>query len=665
MFLVAVVTMRLIAEEKRAGTLEPLLTAPVDAKDVVLGKFLGALGFYTTLWVPTLLYVLILRAYAPAGAAPDPGPIAAGYLGTLLVGAGAIALGLAASSVTRNQIVAALLSFVGLSMLLLVGVLGDALVRTGPWSPVLQYVNLFRHMDDFGRGIVDSRRVIYHLGLVALGLFAAVRALEVGQGTMRGRRAVGELVLLAAILVGVNALAARHFRRGDWTHGHTFALSEKTEQLLRDLKQPVDVIVFMLPTGEGANDLFSDVRELLERARRVTPKLHVEYVDIDREPERLRVVGKKYGVQGDDLVNGVIVVASGDQSKFITRDELADYSYGSEQRAPELKAWKGEQALDTALLAVTEAKAPLLCFTQGHGEPSIDSAEPGEYGDFVEELKRDHNQVRALDLSKKETSEVPRDCDVVVVAGPEQPFTAGESRPLAQYLERSGKLLAMIGPTFDPQVTRFASTGLEDLLERWGADLRNDLVVDEPRLRASVVAFGVTEGYADHPITAHLMHHRTVWSDVREVQPVSKPGIVAKPLITTSDASWGETDLGVYHATAQLQYDAKSDVKGPLPIAVASERTEGTGKGARLVVIGSSAIASNRQVLGYDRDFLLSSIAWLEHAEPKIAIGPRTPEHLRLELDDAQLRRILYLCVLGLPLFALLLGLGVFWVRRA
>jgi ABC-2 type transport system permease protein len=663
MFLVAVLTMRLVAEEKRTGTIEPLLTAPVDAVDVILGKFLGALGFYAALWVPTLLYVLILRSHAPAGGAPDPGPIAAGYLGTLLVGAGALALGLFASSVTRNQILAALLSFVMLAMMLLVGALGDALVRSGPWSPVLQYVNLFRHMDDFGRGIVDSRRIVYHLGLVALGLFAAVRALD----RTPLRRAVIEVVLLVAILVGLNALSASHFLRGDWTRGKTFALSEKTEQLLRDLKKPVDVIVFMLPSGEGANDLYGDVRELLERARRVTPLLHVEYVDIDREPERLRVVGKKYGVQGDDLMNGVVVISSptNDQSKFITRDELAEYSYANESRGPQLKEWRGEQALDTALLAVTEEKSPLVCFSQGHGEPAIDSLEPGEYGDFAEELKRDHMKVRALDLTVKGVNEVPKDCDLVVVAGPEHPFTDEESKPLAKWLEGGGKLLAMIGPTFDENVTKFAPTGLESLLERWGADLRNDIVVDEPRLRASVVAFGVTEGYASHPITSHLMHHRTVWSDVREVQPVPKPGLVAKALVTTSDAGWGETNLGVYHATADLKYDPQSDVKGPLPIAVAVERTEGTGKGARLVVIGSSAIASNRQVLGYDRDFLLSSVAWLLHAEPKIAVGPRTPEHLRLELDDAQLRRILWICVVGLPLFALLVGLGVLWARRA
>ncbi len=660
MFLAAVITMRLIAEERRQGTIEPLLTAPVDLADLVVGKFLGAIGFYAALWVPTLLYVVVLRAYAPEGAAPDPGPIAAGYLGTLLIGAGAIALGLVASALTRNQILAAVLSFVTLAMLLLSGVLGDALVRTGPWAAVLRHINLFRHMEDFGRGIVDTRHVVYHLGLVAVGLFAATRALK------PSRRGAFEVLLLVAAVTGLNYLAARHYARGDWTRGRTFAISDKTVQLVRALGKPVEVIVFMLPSGEDANDLYGDVHELLERVRRESAQVRVEYVDIDREPERLKTVGKKYGVTGDDLVNGVIVVTSEDakHSKFITRDELAEYEYGAaDGRAPRIKAWKGEQAFDAALLAVTEEKSPVVCFTQGHGEPAIDSFEPGEYGDFAEELKRDHDEVTGVDLSVM--AEIPARCEVTIVAGPEHPFGKPEADALAHLLERGGRLMALLGPSFDAQVTRFVSMGIEDTLERWGASVRNDVVVDVPQLRSNAIAFAVTEGYADHPITGRLMHHRTLWTEAREVRAAPNNGIVAREIIHTSDKGWGETDLGVFRATAELAFDPKADVKGPISIAVASERTEGTGKGARLVVIGSSQIAGNKQALGYNRDLLLSSVAWLLRAEPKLAIGPRTPEHLRLQLDDGQLRRLFYLAVLGLPLLALLLGLGVFWVRRA
>ncbi|MDB4965544.1 MAG: ABC-type uncharacterized transport system [Myxococcales bacterium] len=663
MFLAAVLTMRLVAEERRSGTLEPLLTAPIAEASVIVGKYLGAIAFYVALWVPTLLYVIMLRAYAPAGAAPDGGPIAAGYLGTWLVSASALAIGLFFSTLTRNQILAAVLSFVTLAMLLLLGPLGR-MVTTPAVAAVLKYIDLFGHMEEFGRGIVDSRRVVYHLGWVALALFAATRALAAGRATSWRRRSLVEVALLALIVVAVNYVSARHWLRGDWTAGRTFSLSDKTTQLVRNLPRDVDVIVFMLPTGDEANDLYADVKELLERTRRLSPRLHVEYVDIDREPERLKTVGKKYGVSGDDLVDGVIVVASGDQSKFITRADLAEYDYGAADpgRPPPMKSWKGEQALAAAILTVTDERAPNVCFIGGHGEPAIDGFDPEAYGDFAEELRRDHQAARTINLDRG----VPADCDVAVLAGPDRPLPRPDAVEIDRFLERGGRLLALLGPTFDAQVTRFIDVGVEDLLDRWGAAPRHAIAVDEPRLRGSAVAFAVTEGYADHPITQRLMHHQTLWSNTRELQATPKNGLVAREIVHTSDAGWGETDLGIFSARAELRYDPGKDVKGPIPIAVAAERTDGTGRGARLVAFGSSEIASNRLVLaGYNRDLLLSSLAWLEARPARIAIGPRATEHYKLTLDDKQLSRVLAICVIALPLLALLLGLGVFWVRRS
>jgi ABC-type uncharacterized transport system involved in gliding motility auxiliary subunit len=327
-----------------------------------------------------------------------------------------------------------------------------------------------------------------------------------------------------------------------------------------------------------------------------------------------------------------------------------------------MKAWKGEQALDSALLAVTDERAPNVCFVTGHGEPAIDGFDPDAYGDLAEELRRDHQAPRAITLDRG----VPADCDVAVIAGPDRPLPKPDAVELDRYLERGGRLFALIGPNFDPKVTRFVDVGIEDMLDRWGASPRNDVVVDEPRLRGSAVAFAVLEGYADHPITQRLMHHQTLWSNVREVRATPKTGVVAREIVHTSDAGWGETNLGIFRAEAELRYDPAQDVKGPVSIAVAAERTEGTGKGARLVVFGSSEIASNRVLLaGYNRDLVLSAIAWLEQRQSRIAIGPRPTEHLRLTLDDSQLSRVLALAVGALPLVVLLLGAGVFWVRRS
>ncbi len=181
LFLAAVVPMRLLAEERRNGTIEPLLTAPVSDLEVVLGKYLGALGFFVALWLPTLVYVALVRGL---GGPIEAGPIASGYLGTFLEGAAFLALGTLASALTRNQIVAAVLSFVLGFGLLLVGILSVYVKGASPTlSHVLEFLSPFRQMQDFSRGIVDSRHVVFLVSVVVISLFGAVRALEARRWT--------------------------------------------------------------------------------------------------------------------------------------------------------------------------------------------------------------------------------------------------------------------------------------------------------------------------------------------------------------------------------------------------------------------------------------------------------------------------------------------------
>jgi ABC-2 type transport system permease protein len=177
-FAAAVVPMRLLAEERRTGTLETLLTAPVSNGEVVIGKYLACLAFYMLLWLPEVAYVALLWRF---GGRPDLGPIAAGYLGVFLVGAALCAWGLFASALTRNQIVAATLGFVFALALLLLGI-GQEFVGPGLVHDTLAYIHLFRQMEDFGRGLVDSRHVVFLTTLTVLGLFATVKVVEWKKG---------------------------------------------------------------------------------------------------------------------------------------------------------------------------------------------------------------------------------------------------------------------------------------------------------------------------------------------------------------------------------------------------------------------------------------------------------------------------------------------------
>lgn len=175
---VPMITMRLLAEEKRAGTLEMLMTAPVTDFEVVFAKYLGAVVLYAMMWALTGFYVLILRHFSGGSTALDLGPIFSGYLGVIVIGQFFIAIGVWASSMTKNQIAAALMSFAVAFMLLIVLNWLTFLFPSGPLGKVFHALSAFDHMEDFQRGVVDVRPLVLYVSGTALALFITTRVVE-------------------------------------------------------------------------------------------------------------------------------------------------------------------------------------------------------------------------------------------------------------------------------------------------------------------------------------------------------------------------------------------------------------------------------------------------------------------------------------------------------
>lgn len=168
----AVLTMRLIAEERKLGTWELLLTVPVRDVDIILGKFLGGLAVLVSMFALTAYYPVLLAILGD----PDLGPILTSYLGLLLLGAASIAVGIFASSLTSNQLVSAVVAGGILFGLWFLGSLAD--FAPGPVGELLAYVSLSAHFPDFMRGVVDTRAIVYYVSVTAIFLFMAIRSTE-------------------------------------------------------------------------------------------------------------------------------------------------------------------------------------------------------------------------------------------------------------------------------------------------------------------------------------------------------------------------------------------------------------------------------------------------------------------------------------------------------
>ena len=172
MLVASLLTMRLLAEEQKLGTIELLLTAPVRDWEVVIGKYLASLAVFAVMLGLTLYYPLLLFWFGD----PDPGPIFSGYLGLFLLGASFLSVGLLASSLTSNQIVSAVLAF-GLLILMLVMAGAGGFVSGAP-AEVMSYISLSVHLGDFVKGVIDTTDIVYYLSFIALFLFLTVRSLE-------------------------------------------------------------------------------------------------------------------------------------------------------------------------------------------------------------------------------------------------------------------------------------------------------------------------------------------------------------------------------------------------------------------------------------------------------------------------------------------------------
>ena len=172
LFFIPVITMRLFAEEKRNGTIELLVTSPVDDLEVIVGKWLAAVGLYAGMLLLTGLNVVFIFKYGN----PDWKPLAVGYLGLLLQAAALLAIGTFISSLTKNQIIAGAASF---GVCLLIFVLGWAGgYETSTWAQVLSYMSVTTHMESFTKGVLDTKDAVYYLTVIFLGLFLTARSLE-------------------------------------------------------------------------------------------------------------------------------------------------------------------------------------------------------------------------------------------------------------------------------------------------------------------------------------------------------------------------------------------------------------------------------------------------------------------------------------------------------
>lgn len=501
---------------------------------------------------------------------------------------------------------------------------------------------------------------------------------------------LGVGIVLAVVLLGiVNYFGWKYHHRADWTKSQIFTLSEKTENVLRDLDRDVEVVVFMSPQEQ----LYSSVRELMDRYEAASSKIKVREVDPDKNLAEAQSIVDQYQIS---QIN-VVVFDSDAGRKVIQTSELAEMDYSGMQygQAPEMTGFKGEQAFTSALLEVTQTTQPKVLFTTGHGEMGLN--DPGSRGLTAAQSILQDDNVTVEEWPTLGESEVSADTDLVVIAGPTSNFVEPELIMLRAYLERGGHMLVALDPVFT-DAGGLVEAGLESLLREYGAEVGDNIVVDPanplPFFGAETI---FVNSYGDHSITTPLAQAQVpvIIALARSVGALEIDGLSTTELLKTTAEGWGESNLTEL-GKVEKQED---DLEGPVSLGVAIETlrqdaaddfefeelgaldateeplmedTPETAKGPseeppvlRLVVIGDADFLSNGQLQNAPNEALFSNtMNWLVERDSLVAIPPKKPEQVRLSLTKPQLTRLTWLVLGVLPGLVVATGVGIYYRRR-
>jgi len=438
------------------------------------------------------------------------------------------------------------------------------------------------------------------------------------------------ILVVFAIITVANVLGSRYNKSWDSTSNKRYSLSEQTAKIVKGLKQDATITYYDQSTR------FQTAKDQLEQYANLSPKVKVDYVDVDKKPQLAREAGiKNYGT------TVVRIGAKKEEAKSLT-----------------------EEGITGAFIRDLKNTTRTVCFVTGSGEHQIDDSERSGYSKLKELLGKDSYEAKSISLLQK--AEVPTDCTVVVIGGPTGDYQQPEVDALKKYVEDGGRALIMLDPPLKIGRNEIADNdALSALLSSWGVTLQKDLILDlNPigQLAGLGPQVALVTTYGTQPIVAEMKGTATGFPLVRSMDVKSEGKSSVDKMFSSSDSSLATTKLN----SPDIDPNDPKNKKGPLTIAAAGSYNTGKENSqGRFVVIGSSAWAANSFLnFNGNRDLALNTMNWLSSDEDLISIRPKAPEDRRITMTRAQMNVVRITSQFVLPLIVIVAGVSVWWRRR-
>ena len=432
------------------------------------------------------------------------------------------------------------------------------------------------------------------------------------------------LVLFVTLLVALGWLTDRHAISIDLTAGERNSLSPETARLLDEIEQPLKTTLFASPVNESRPLL----EALFERYRELQPLIEFEILNPDLHPDLLR----EYDIRYD----GEVVLEYGRLSETVTQANEANISSAIQRLLRQGERW--------------------LVFLEGHGERSPYSEANHDYSLLAQRLANGGYTVESLNLTQ--TSSIPDNTDILVLASPKVPLLPGEIILLVRYIERGGNLLWLADP-------EQASDGLELLTDRLSIEFLPGIVVDpnSQLMGLDRVDFALVSDYPRHPVTQNISS-LSLFPQAQALDYNGEDRWQQQVLLHSDSRSWNETGP----LRGEIAYgDHDDETHGPLILAISLAREREDGEQAieqRVAIVGDADFLANQYLgNGSNLEIGINLVNWLSHDDGLIAISPRPAPDTRLELSPTQQLSIAIFFLILLPLSLLGGGLHI-WLKR-
>lgn len=469
---------------------------------------------------------------------------------------------------------------------------------------------------------------ILALALISIYIFynsSKLKELFVQRTFKKGVPTLIYVVLVAGIIVILNIILNKHYLRWDLTEASVHSLSDQSIKILNMIDKDIKIYGFV--KDEGRNR----ISNLLDMYTYASKKIKYSIIDPEKRPD----LAEKFAVEQ----YGTIVIEK--DSQWVKVNEAT------------------EESITNAIRRVLAKEAKIIYFLEGHGERDIlDQSGAKGFGLAKRALEDENYKIKKLFLPESKT--VPADCSLLVIVSPEKEILNEEISAIEEYLNKGGSVLLLVDPGVQSSLLRY--------FEKWGIRVGDDIIIDRILRLFAGPALGVdivVNTFEDHPSVRGL-RGRVLLSMARSVDVKSSSGdsMDARVVAKTSPSSWADRDVRGVFERGQARFE-KGDLKGPVPVAVAVEKSLQNGKKTRIVCIGDSDFASNRYIsLFFNRDFFINICNWLLSEEEFISIRPKTLRASHIDLTQTQGDILFYTSVLFLPEIFLIAGIFVWYSRR-